>query len=1241
MNASFRSRIILPLVLLLALAPAWGSSWLAASAYADSETIDPPASSGLSVQSATYDDPGAGDPAPADPAHAGPAHLRIARGPDGQELLTHNTATIEWDSLPNEADNEIDIWNADNDAWITWGNLTTHTVGNLKPETTYRIYITWNKDRPSLEYKSNVLEFTTLPDTSAYPEPPLTPPHDLRIVSLTDSSVTLKWKTSPGATGYDLYVNGAWKQGIWDGALDTVTYELPEDGRAAGTPYTFALGAQKAADGAPVSVSANSNAVTIAWGELAAPRDLQAVTATRTAAALGWAAVPGATSYDVYRDGVLVGTADSNRYTAEGLEAGRTYHFTVAARNALWTSQPSAEATVVPGADYNLVTYYTSWSIYGRGFQPSDIDAGQVTHINYAFADICWKGMGSAAKACRNDNVPLQQNYVFDGEMIVGDPDADLSNFAALNAMKSAHPNLKLLVSVGGWSWSNFFSDMAATEETRRAFANSVVQFLRAYGLDGLDIDWEYPVEGGEDDNSRRPEDAHNFTLLVETVREALDAAGAEDGKYYLQTIAAGQGDNFIVNANLAESAQYLDSVNLMTYDYSGSWQKLAAHNAPLYYDTNDPSEAAERNNVYGAVRAELGGGVPGVKLVVGVPFYGKGWAGCPANGQYRTCDGATSFGTWENGSFDFSDLEDHYADKNGYVRYWNEASKTAYLYNPDEKVFMTYNDRTSMMYVASFVQSLDLAGVMSWEISGDRNRTLSSELARDLPTGGVPNASALAAPSQPRVAAKSDTAITLAWEASPSATSYEVFADDRFAGRTTDTRWTLESLKPGSAHRLKVLAVTEEGGAIQAVSPFSAEIAETTATGVPSGSVPPAANAPKPEEGLLDASSVKDGGKTVLTVKTDAAVSAIKSSALKAFRIVADKTAQAADFIIPPEVMAAIAAKGDGATLSVVLGGAEFSLPVSSLPASSGLRIGIAPPGGEELQALTQALQAQGLTLRVGPLRFAVERSNADGTYSAIADADWTGDGPSRAFNASPADASRITGAVFVPALGEVRSVPTRTKPNADGTATAVLKDRGDRIYAVVESAAFDYGDVTAEWMKADAAAASAALIVSGESPTAFGPDVRVTRAQFVSMLVRALGWIPDRATGIFADVDPGSKYAADVELAKKLGLAQGVSDSRFDPDGAVTREQMAVLLANALRLAGAGSEAATASALDKFADRATIAPYAREALALLVDRDILRGVSPSALAPKAGVTKAQAAVVVMRMLRGLGGTE
>lgn len=747
--------------------------------------------------------------------------------------VTHNTVSLQWVNAPGIDD--YWIWTTSG-TYLSWGNSQFKLLGGLEPETTYSLIIGPDGVQfPNLTeaQKSNVVTFTTLSDTTEYEEHPLTPPLNFKVTGVTSSSITLGFTGSPKADGYDYWVNGAWKGGIWDGS-NQFTYVVPAEQQVPGTVLKFLVAAQNSAES---TVSEKSNEVTIIWGQLTAPRDLQVVTANRSTVALGWAPTQGATSYEIYQDGSLIGTSLSNRYVVEGLTEGQSYSFYIKAKNELWTSPVSRSITAIPGAEYTNVTYYTSWSLSstGRNYKPEDLDISKITHINYAFSDLCWMKASTSGVPCQNDSIPLQTGYVYDGEMVLGDQVFDLQNFESFKTIKESNPHLKLLVSVGGWSWSKNFSNMAADEITRRAFANSAVAFMREYGLDGLDIDWEYPVEGGESYNVHRPEDNVNFTLLMKTVREAFDAAGSVDGKYYLLTIASAQADSFVVNADLANSVAYLDFVNIMTYDYSGSWSLLAHHNSPLYYDPAHPSGSAERNNVRGAALGHLNGGVPEYKLMLGIPYYGKGWAGCPETGEYETCSSIPS-GTWESGIFDYTDIEQNFLNKNGFTRYWNNYAKVAYVYNEETGAFISYNDPTTMMYTSSLVKSLDLAGVMSWEVSGDRNRSLTSQLVKDLPINGIYNATALKEPANVRIIDSASDYITIAWDRVEDASGFEVFVNNSFAAYVEEAKFEVDGLSSDTAYTFTVYAVKKTNGEVSEVSPASFSLAAATRLTPPSG---------------------------------------------------------------------------------------------------------------------------------------------------------------------------------------------------------------------------------------------------------------------------------------------------------------------------------------------------------------------------------------------------------------------
>ncbi|MCY8517847.1 glycosyl hydrolase family 18 protein [Bacillus atrophaeus] len=491
---------------------------------------------------------------------------------------------------------------------------------------------------------------------------------------------------------------------------------------------------------------------------------------------------------------------------------------------------------------YKIIGYYPSWGAYGRDFQVWDMDASKVSHINYAFADICWEGRhgnpdptgpNPQTWSCQDENGVID---VPNGSIVMGDPWIDVQksnagdtwdepirgNFKQLLKLKKNHPHLKTFISVGGWSWSNRFSDVAADPAARENFAASAVDFLRKYGFDGVDLDWEYPVSGGLPGNSTRPEDKRNYTLLLQDVREKLDAAEAKDGKKYLLTIASGASPEYVSNTELDKIAETVDWINIMTYDFNGGWQSISAHNAPLFYDPKAKEAGvpnAETFNIESSVKRYKEAGVKADKLVLGTPFYGRGWSNCePAdNGEYQKC-GPAKEGTWEKGVFDFSDLEKNYINKNGYKRYWNDRAKVPFLYNAENGNFITYDDEESYGYKTDLIKSNGLSGAMFWDFSGDSNQTLLNKLAADLgfaPGGGGGNPEPpSSAPGNLHVTEKTATSISLAWDAPSDGANIAEYVLSYEGGAVSvkDTSATIGQLKPNTTYSFTVSAKDADG---------------------------------------------------------------------------------------------------------------------------------------------------------------------------------------------------------------------------------------------------------------------------------------------------------------------------------------------------------------------------------------------------------------------------------------------
>lgn len=326
------------------------------------------------------------------------------------------------------------------------------------------------------------------------------------------------------------------------------------------------------------------------------------------------------------------------------------------------------------------------------------IDAGKLTHINYAFVDV--------------------KNH----QAFLTNEKTDTINFRKLNLLKRINPRLQILISIGGWAWSENFSDAVLLEASRKSFAQSAVNIIRKYKLDGVDIDWEYPGMPGEEGNIYRPEDKQNFTLMFEALRKELDLLEKQEGKKKLLTTAVAGFAQFLDHTEMDKASRYLDYVNLMTYDlFSGD---TAVHHAGLY------ASPLYKSNKYAdhAVKAFMEAGVPAGKLVLGIPFYGRSFklqAG-PKKGigekmvSQEYLDGYTL-------------IKDSLVNKNGFKPYRDDAAKVPYLVNASTKEVISYEDEKSVREKCVYVMDKKLAGVMFWEYTSDPKGYLLNEIHKTL----------------------------------------------------------------------------------------------------------------------------------------------------------------------------------------------------------------------------------------------------------------------------------------------------------------------------------------------------------------------------------------------------------------------------------------------------------------------------------------------------------------------------
>lgn len=236
---------------------------------------------------------------------------------------------------------------------------------------------------------------------------------------------------------------------------------------------------------------------------------------------------------------------------------------------------------------------------------------------------------------------------------------------------------------------------------------------------------------------------------------------------------------------------------------------------------------------------------------------------------------------------------------------------------------------------------------------------------------------------------------------------------------------------------------------------------------------------------------------------------------------------------------------------------------------------------------------------------------------------------------NATDVIKAKATGVVFLPDSDTFRPVPTLFTTQDDGSVTAELKRNGNSIYTIVQSD-MAFKDATAAWAKDDVARAAAKLLLAGETKDTFGVNSSITRAEFTSMIVKGLGILPKTGDAPFSDVAKRSQYAGDIAAAKHLGLIKGKTATTFDPNGTISRQDIAVILTNVLQYARQSTTSHAAS-LKPFRDSGAIASYAKSAVALMVEKGLMIGTSSATFDPKADLTRAQAAVVVIRMLEAL----
>ncbi len=616
-------------------------------------------------------------------------------------------------------------------------------------------------------------------------------PTGLAASGTTQSGTNLSWTpvTPPAScsVSYTVLQNGS-SIAITTSASDAVTNLTPS------TTYSFTVEASDAAGTS--SASSAVNVTTLASSCSAspsAPTGLSASGTTDSTTNLSWSAVtpPSGctiTSYKVLQNGTSIGTTSGTSFTPSNLSPSTSYSFTVEATDFHGTSSASSAVNVTTSALTNLVMagWYEEWGTYYANANVADLQnngvAGVLTHLIYAFAKPVANGS--------NVNCELADTYADYQKVVPQVPGATPAvaplqgNFGALVQLKQLHPNMKVLISIGGWNpptYNTLFDQAASTEAQRQAFVgsciNMFVQGNIASGVstgtlfDGFDIDWEFP----------NANDTANFTALMTEFRNELTTLSGTTGKTYLvfADLAAGPStpgaapdsgnDGGYDTINIAGLNAVLDYMNVDGYNYAGDWSNATNDASPLFDESASPL-FGKGDTIEATVQYYLSHGASPAKYTMGFPLYGAGWAGglTSANGgMYQNATGVTdpTGATTPNGTSPVPNangvgncptgdnqssptagcdvlLTDGLATygtlvnllNNGFTSSYDATRCVARMFNATTSSAFSYDNAESVQCKVNYIKQNGLGGGYVWAVKDDDpSGNLTKALANDL----------------------------------------------------------------------------------------------------------------------------------------------------------------------------------------------------------------------------------------------------------------------------------------------------------------------------------------------------------------------------------------------------------------------------------------------------------------------------------------------------------------------------
>ena len=416
------------------------------------------------------------------------------------------------------------------------------------------------------------------------------------------------------------------------------------------------------------------------------------------------------------------------------------------------TIEPDQPAT---SDELRVVGYFEEWGIYSRDFTVADVQAADLTHLNYSFFDVKangdvtlfdsyaatekrfssdeqvsrtfsaaeWAGLEASRRQAYGSSSDFTLTTAADGSVTVqavpmdwNTPGALAGNLRQLELLKELNPDLNLGLALGGWTLSDEFSLALDDAAGREAFTSNVINTLEQYSfITTVDFDWEYPGGGGAAGNAVSVDDGANFEATLQLLRQKLDGLEQSTGQSYEISIATAGGADKLANLNLEGIDPYVDFYNVMAYDFHGGWESSTGHQAAMTAD-------AGGYDVLTAIDQFDQAGVDRSKVVLGAPAYTRAWGDVAAGDRFGYGESGaarSASGSFEAGNYDYKDILTGVQD-GSYTLLWDDEAKAAYAYNADALIWSSMETTATIAGKASYVQDAGLGGMMFWALSND-----------------------------------------------------------------------------------------------------------------------------------------------------------------------------------------------------------------------------------------------------------------------------------------------------------------------------------------------------------------------------------------------------------------------------------------------------------------------------------------------------------------------------------------